>query len=76
MATTTTCDGTGIPIPNDTPVTGHFGHQYCDEARAIAEKYLADLDELHTRKAQEFQAELADLRARYREQLKQLPDEP
>lgn len=76
MARVTTCDGTGIEIPEDTPVTGDFDHQYCDAARPIAEKYLEDLDNLHTRHAQSFQAELDDLRRLYREQLRQLPDDP
>lgn len=76
MAKITTCDGTGVPIPEDTPATGIFGHQYSDDARPIAEKYLLDLDELHSRTAQRFQTELAELRALYREKLQQLPDEP
>lgn len=76
MAKTTSCDGTGVAIPDDTPATGHFGKQYSDAARPIAEKYLAGVDELHTETATVFQAKLDDLRARYREQLRELPDAP
>lgn len=76
MATVTTCDGTGVEIPPDTPTTGIFGHQYCDAARPIAETYLEEVETLHKRLAIQFQAELEELRARYRGQLKQLPDEP
>lgn len=76
MARITTCDGTGVEIPDDTPTTGHFGHQYCESARIVAEQYLADLDALHTKAAERFQAELTDLKSLYREKLKELPDEP
>jgi hypothetical protein len=75
MATRTTCDGTGVVISDDTPVTGIMGHQYCDDARPVAEMYLADVSELHTKHAQAFTLELQELRARYREKLSQLPDE-
>jgi hypothetical protein len=75
MATITTCDGTGVEIPADTPTTGLFGHQYSEEARPIAEKYLAELDDLHTSAAIAFKNGLDSLRARYREQLRELPDD-
>lgn len=75
MAKVTTCDGTGVEIPDSTPVTGQFGHQYSDDARPIAEKYLADLDELHTETARVFQEKLGALRERYRERLRELPDD-
>lgn len=76
MAKVTTCDGTGIEIPEDTPFTGEFEHQYCPAARHFAEKYLEDLDNLHTKHAEAFQLELDDLRKLYREHLRQLPDDP
>ncbi len=76
MATITTCDGTGVEIPNGTLATGYFGHKYSDEARPIAEEYLAELNALHARSASAFTAELATLRARYSEKLRQLPDLP
>jgi hypothetical protein len=75
MATVTTCDGTGVQIPVDTPTTGIFGHQYSDDARPIAEKYLAELDLLHTEAARAFQAKLDALRTVYRHQLRELPDD-
>lgn len=76
MGTKTTCDGTGVEIPDDTPTTGLFGHQYSDEARMYAEEYLENMSQLHTRYATNFQAELNELKALYREKLKELPDEP
>lgn len=69
------CDGTGVEIAADTQVTGMFGHQYCDEARQIAEAYLAELNNLHTAMASKFQADLDSLREKYHEQLGVLPDE-
>jgi hypothetical protein len=75
MATVTTCDGTGVEIPAETPTTGQWGHQYSDAARPIAEAYLDDLSALHTKYAQLMQTELGELRARYREKLQQLPDD-
>jgi hypothetical protein len=41
----------------------------------VAEKYLAELTDLHTANARKFAEDLAALRARYRSQLRQLPDE-
>lgn len=76
MATKTTCDGTGVEIPSDTPVTGMFGHQYCEASRVVAESYLSDLNTLHTEMAQQFQTRLDELRSIYHEKLKELPDEP
>ena len=76
MATINTCDGNGSPIPADTPCTGSFGKQYCDELRPVAEKYLADLNALHTRNAERFTLELSELRALYHEKLAELPDAP
>lgn len=76
MGTKTTCDGTGVDIPGDTPTTGMNGRQYCHEARKIAEDYLRDLDTTHTAMAMAFQKALTELRAKYREQLTQLPDDP
>lgn len=76
MGTRTTCDGTGVEIPEETPTTGHFGHQYSDEARLVAEEYLKRVDELHTEAAKAFQAALDALRAEYREKLHELPDAP
>lgn len=76
MGRVTTCDGTGVPIADDTPKTGAYGHQYCEEARPIAEKYLADLDAIHTECAVAFQSKLDALRAEARKSLLQLPDEP
>jgi len=75
MATINTCDGTGVPIPDSTPVTGVLGNQYCDDARPLAQKYLDDLNDLHTQVAQQFQTRLNELRAAYHEKLKKLPDE-
>ena len=72
----TTCDGTGVIIPDDTPTTGPYRHQYCDEARPIAERYLRELDEIHTEAASEFQSKLNRLREEARKVLAQLPDEP
>jgi hypothetical protein len=76
MGTRTTCDGTGVEIPADTPTTGHFGHQYCDDARGVATEYLAAVNQLHTDIAAMFQERLDLLRAQYRERLTQLPDDP
>lgn len=76
MATITTCDGNGTEIPADTPTTGPFGHQYSDAMRPIAEKYLVDLNDLHTQLAAAFKAGLEDLRNQYREKLRELPDAP
>jgi hypothetical protein len=76
VAKITTCDGTGVAIPDDTPTTGAFQHQYCIEARPIAEKYLADVDELHTRCADMFKIGLELLREEARKSLNQLPDLP
>lgn len=76
MAKKTTCDGTGIEIPEETPTTGHFGHQYSEEARPIAEEYLKEVDDLHTKAARFFEEGLAVLRGAYRERLAQLPDDP
>lgn len=70
------CDGTGDPIPDDTPTTGPWGRQYSDAARVIAEQYLQKVNDLHTRYSTLFQQELEDLRAATREHLKQLPDDP
>ena len=75
MARSTTCDATGVTIPEDTPTTGIFGHQYCDSARPLAEKYLEDLHDLHTRHAVAMQAELDEMRALYREKIATLPDD-
>ena len=75
MARVTTCDGTGAEIPEETPTTGLFGHQYSDEARPIAEEYLAALDALHSESATTFTAKLGELRAKYRSQLRELPDD-
>lgn len=75
MAKATTCDGTGTPIPDDTPATGLFGHQYSDEARPIAEEYLREVNDLHTTTAAAFQRTLEAIRDRYRAQLRSLPDE-
>lgn len=75
MAKTTTCDGTGVEIPDDTPVTGHYGHQYADGARAIAEAYLAKVDEAHTEAAVLFAGRLERLRMEYRALLRELPDD-
>lgn len=75
MAKITTCDGTDVEIPADTPITGLFGRQYSDAARPIAEKYLEEFDELHTKIAREMQAGIEALRARYRGELRQLPDD-
>lgn len=72
----TTCDGTGVLIPEDTPTTGAFGAQYCDDARVIAEKYLSDVHALHTECAEMFQAKLDALRQEARKELQILPDEP
>lgn len=76
MATKNFCDGTGLEIPDDTPTTGVFKRQYCNPARIEAEKYLAELDELHTWAAQLYEAKREELRARYRAELQHLPDEP
>lgn len=76
MATVNTCDGTGVPIPADTPVTGPFGHQYCDAARVVADEYLARRSAAHTEAAELFQRYLNDLRAECRAKLRQLPDDP
>lgn len=73
MATNTICDGTGVEIPEDTPPTGLFGRQYSEGARPLAEKYLEELNALHTAAAESFQAQLDALRARYRH-LRTLPD--
>jgi hypothetical protein len=75
MAKVTTCDGLGVPIAEETPTTGLFGHQYCDEARPIAEEYLKAVDDLHTRLSEEFASEMAKIRSAYRLKLIQLPDE-
>lgn len=75
MARVTTCDGTGVEIPNDTPTTGLFGHQYCPEARAIAEKYLEELNALQQQQAAAFESALHTLRSSYRDKLYQLPDD-
>ncbi len=75
MGTQTLCDGIGIAIPEDTPVTGLFSHQYSDAARPDAQAYLDELDALHTKHAAAFAIELAELRAKYRERLMILPDE-
>jgi len=75
MGTRTTCDGTGVEIPDDTPPTGLHGRQYSDDARQIAEAYLAELDAIHTESAVAFQAKLTVLRAKYRVQLIELPDD-
>jgi hypothetical protein len=69
------CDGTGEPLKDGTPVTGLLGKQYCDEARVIAEQYLADLNALHTESAITFMNRLTSLRAIYHEKLRKLPDE-
>ncbi len=69
------CDATGVEIPEDTPTTGHHGRQYSDEARPIAEQYLRELDEIHTVFAVAFQAKLTELRAKYREKIRELPDD-
>ena len=74
MAKITTCDGTGVEIPADTPPTGHFGHQYSDEARPIAQAYLDAVDAVHTEVAELFAERLASLRASYGERLRELPD--
>lgn len=76
MGAKTVCDGTGVEIPDETPNTGIFGHQYCDEARPIAEEYLAKVSELHTQVAAQFKASLEDLRDTYRAKLRELPDQP
>lgn len=76
MALTNTCDGTGVEIAPDTPTTGVFGKQYCEAARPIAEQYLAAVDALHTETARDFEEKLAHLRTMYREQLRELPDQP
>lgn len=76
MAKINACDGNGTPIPDDAPTTGPFGRQYCDELRPVAEKYLEDLNALHTRVAEAFKLELADLRASYADKLQSLPDTP
>lgn len=76
MAKKNFCDGTGLEIPEDTPTTGHFGRQYCNPARIEAEKYLAELDALHTEAAQFYESKREELRARYRAELQHLPDEP
>lgn len=76
MATITTCDGTGVEIPADTPPTGYLGHQYSEAARPIAEQYLAAVDTLHTETARDFEEKLAHLRTMYREKLRELPDQP
>lgn len=75
MAKKTTCDGTGVEIPDETPTTGFFGHQYCDEARSIAQKYLEEIDALHLECAIAFQLSLGRIRDSYREKLQQLPDD-
>ena len=75
MGVRTTCDGTGVPIPGDSPTTGLFGHQYCPEAREIAEKYLEEVDTLHSAMAETFGTALSEIRARYKQDLLQLPDE-
>lgn len=72
----THCDGTGVEIPEDSPTLGHFGHQYSDEARVIAEEYLQALNDLHSEMASKFQADVDSLRAKYHERLAVLPDEP
>lgn len=74
MARATTCDGTGATIPDDTPATGYWGHQYSDAARPVAEEYLRELNALHTRAARDFMDQLDALRARYHEKLTTLPD--
>lgn len=76
MGTQTTCDGNGTPIPADTPTTGAFGRQYCDELRPVAEAYLADVDALHTKTAEAFIAQLKDIRSLYADKLRELPDAP
>lgn len=76
MATRNICDGTGVEIPEETPTTGHFGKQYCDEARPLADEYLAKLDKMHTAAAEKWSADLAALKAEYRPLLTSLPDEP
>lgn len=76
MGKRTTCDGTGVEIPHDTPPTGMFGHQYCDVARKVAEEYLAKVNALHTATAAAFQEGLEKLRKEYRVELEQLPDDP
>lgn len=76
MAVRNVCDGNGTEIAPDTPCTGNFGHQYCDELRPVAENYLADLNALHTRCAERFTLELSELRALYHEKLAELPDAP
>ena len=70
-----TCDGTGVEIPEESPTTGMFGHQYSDKARPVAEQYLDAVNDLHTKAAQRFDEELSGLRAYYREQLDELPDD-
>ena len=70
-----TCDGTGVPIPDDTPTTGDLGRQYSDEARPIAQAYLDERDAIHTEHAEKFEAALEALRVKYRPQLAGLPDD-
>lgn len=55
------CDGTGIEIPEDSPKLGPYGRQYAECIRPLVEQYLA---------------ELAEIRERYRRVLAQLPDDP
>lgn len=76
MAKITTCDGNGTEIAEDTPTTGMFGHQYCDEMRPVAEAYMAALSDLHARHAEKFTAELTEIRAHYKAKLRELPDQP
>jgi len=76
MAVRNHCDGTGVEIPDDTPVTGMHGKQYSDDARPIAEAYLRELDEIHSEAAIAFQAKIIALRDKFRPQLKELPDDP
>lgn len=75
MAKINTCDGTGVEIPENTPETGHFHHQYSDAARPIAEAYLRELDEIHTETAQAMKIKVEVLRSRYRALLRELPDQ-
>lgn len=76
MATKNFCDGTGVEIPDDTPITGHFGRQYSAEARAVAEEYLQLLDEAHTAAARHYENARENLRSLFRLKLAKLPDEP
>ncbi len=76
MATACVCDGNGSTIATDTPATGPYGRQYCDDLRPLAEKYLQEANDLHTALAEAYKADLATLREQYRDKLQNLPDTP